>query len=155
MGVDQRQSEIEFVRYYLDQTWQEMRHMETLRVAFSSSVATISLAASGLLVSRDVVDVRMLALFAIVLAAIGALGFLGTQRLTVLHDWDQARMDAWHEELARLIGDRSVLDTRDRVDEAFWDHRPTRLRHRHIWLLLGSLPIGLGGVLLGWAVAIG
>jgi hypothetical protein len=148
---DDAAREIAFLQYYLDQTWDEMRHIETQRASFVGSISSLTLVALGFVGQQGFK--RKTLPVSIGVVVLGLFGVLAVAKFTSMHARDQARVDAWHRQWETLIHS-TVLATRDSVDDATTrSSHASRIRHRHLWYSM-CLACSLAGAAVAIATVI-
>lgn len=85
--------EIEFLKYYLDQTGEEMRHIETLRARVAIATFTVSFVTAGF-ISQQKFPPENKALSAAIMFC-GFFGLIAIYKLYSIHQKDQNRQDKW------------------------------------------------------------
>lgn len=139
--------EYDFLKFYLEQTWLEMRHIETLRERVTILVVTLASAIMGFIVQQKFSsDTLPLAMFICVLGVFG--GFMVT-KLYQLHQKDQCRLDVWYVYYESFCQPNSqILFLRNEADKdsnkKFWIHS---WKHNYFWLAI-HIFIVIGGLLM-------
>jgi len=85
--------ENEFLLFYIQQEWDEMRHIEQLRATISSLIIPLVTLTAGFVVQQDFKSgTEILAFFIIVLGLFGA---IMTRKLYEIHQAGQERLDSF------------------------------------------------------------
>ena len=139
--------EYDFLKFYMAQTWEEMRHIEQLRVNVSSLIMGLATLISGFIVQQNFkAGTGILAVFLVVLGLFGA---IMTRKLYQLHQSDQKRLDYWHRYIQECIPGSKVIEYRDKADNEHKYQFPflANMRHNHFWFVLHLL-ISIGGLVM-------
>ncbi len=107
--------ERDFLQFYLEQTWEEMRHLENLRERVSGILVTLSLAISGFIIQQKFAsELKPLIWFIIIL---GLFGLLMTRKIYQIHQRGQKRLDNWYKLIESTFGDESqIFNARNLAD---------------------------------------
>jgi uncharacterized membrane protein YjfL (UPF0719 family) len=123
-----------FLKFYMEQTWEEMRHIETLRERVTILVITIASAIVGFIIQQKfAIETKPFLWFVIVL---GVFGLLMTLKLFQIHQMSQKRLDKWYLYYESFCGDDpQVLKLRKLADkenkkEFFY---VAKIRHNYFW----------------------
>lgn len=142
-------NEKDFLKFYMEQTWEEMRHIETLRERVTILVITVASAIVGFVMQqRFALETKPFILFVILL---GLFGLLMTLKLFQIHQMDQKRLDKWYEYYEGFCGSNpQILKIRDDADK---ENRKefyyiSKIRHNYFWSAIHILIIFSGAFLL-------
>lgn len=142
-------NEKDFLKFYMEQTWEEMRHIENLREKVTILVVTIASAVAGFVMQQKfAIETKPFAWFVIIL---GVFGLTMTLKLFQIHQMDQKRLDKWYLYLESFCGKNSqILKLRDLADKENIEHFYfiSKLRHNYFWSAMHSFIIIAGIVLL-------
>ena len=108
-------NEKDFLNFYMEQTWEEMRHIESLRERVTVIVITLATAIVGFVVQQKfALQTKPLMYFVIVL---GIFGLVMTRKLYQMHQMDQKRLDSWYKYYETFCGaSPQILNLRDLAD---------------------------------------
>jgi hypothetical protein len=144
-------NEKDFLKFYMEQTWEEMRHIENLREKTTIMIVTISVAIVGFVVQQKFAsETKLLVYFEI---ALGLFGLLMSIKQFQLHQMDQNRLDKWYSYYESFCGeDAQILKLRDKADienkKRFkyikW------IRHNYFWSTIYVFIIVSGFILLNY-----
>jgi hypothetical protein len=140
--------EEKFLHFYLDQTAQEMRHLENLREKVTILVITLVSAIAGFIIQQKFSDqARPLVWFIIVL---GVFGFAMTMKLYQLHQMAQKRLDKWYQYYESFCGIapqiltlRDMADKENRADFKLY----AQIKHSYFWATIHVFIIVAGAYL--------
>jgi hypothetical protein len=109
------ENEKEFLKFYIEQSWEEMRHIENLRERITILVITVASAISGFIIQQKfTIETKPFVLFIIML---GVFGLLMTLKLFQIHQMAQNRLDKWYLYLESQCGnDPQILKLRRQAD---------------------------------------
>lgn len=142
-------NEEEFLKFYMEQTWEEMRHLENLRERVSAIIITLATAITGFIIQQKFTnETRPLMWFIIIL---GVFGLLMTLKLFQIHQRSQKRLDKWYLYLESQCGENTqILKLRDKADtENKKDFKLiSRIRHNYFWSTIFIFIIAAGVYLL-------
>lgn len=142
-------NEKDFLKFYMEQTWGEMRHIENLREKVTILVVTVASAIAGFVMQQKfAIETKPFAWFVIIL---GVFGLLMTLKLFQLHQMDQKRLDKWYLYLESFCGaNPQILKLRDLADKENKQHFNfiSKLKHNYFWSAIHSFIIIAGIVLL-------
>lgn len=127
-------TEKEFIKFYMEQTWIEMRHLETLRERVTFLVVTLSIAIIGFSINQGLKEESWI--FSALIIALGLFGLLMTLKIYSLHNLDQKRLDHWYDYLKKFCGnDPQVIKIRDAADEKSKSEQSffEKLSHHFYW----------------------
>ncbi len=142
------ENEKEFLLFYMDQCWQEMRHLENLRERITLMLVTIAMATIGFAIQQKFAAETFPLPFLVI--AIGFFGCLATLKLFQVHQMAQRRLDNWYKYLRDSCGeDAKILDLRDEADAKNREEFRVlgQIPHNYIWTAIHALLI-LSGVYL-------
>jgi|GEM_PF-3753391 len=144
--------EEKFMFFYMEQTWNEMRHLEDLRERVSVLILTIASIISGFIVQQGFSnETKIMMWFVIVL---GVVGVLMVWKLFQIHQMGQKRLDKWNEYLENNCGSSpKILTLRREADltnkKNFWII--AKIPHNVFWLIIHFFIIGIGILMLTMA----
>lgn len=127
-------NEKEFLMFYMEQTWEEMRHIENLRERVTILVVTVASAIVGFIIQQKfAIETKPFVWFVIIL---GVFGLLMTLKLFQIHQMEQKRLDKWYVYLESFCGnDPQILKLRNQADKEnkkqFFYIK--KLRHNYFW----------------------
>ncbi len=127
-------NEKDFLRFYMEQSWEEMRHLEDLREKVTILVVTLATAIAGFIMQQKfAIETKPFVWFVIIL---GAFGFLMTRKLFQLHQLAQKRLDKWYIYYESFCGSNpQILTLRNQADKeskaAYY--YISQLKHNHFW----------------------
>lgn len=138
--------EYDFIKFYMEQTCEEMRHLENLRERVSILIITISSAIIGFIVQQKFASETKL--FNVIIILLGLFGFAMTLKIFQIHQKGQKRLDKWYKYLTLNCGTNpQVLILRDLADNEnkIEFSKISKIRHNYFWstLNLGIVVIGL------------
>lgn len=109
-------NEKEFLKFYMEQSWEEMRHIENLRERVTILVITVASAIIGFIIQQKfAIETKTLVWFVIML---GVFGLLMTLKLFQIHQMAQKRLDKWYIYLESFCGvDPQILKLRKQADK--------------------------------------
>ncbi|WP_148289419.1 hypothetical protein [Fibrella aestuarina] len=121
----------------MEQTWEEMRHVENLREKVTVIVVTVSTAIIGFIMQQKfAIETKPLMGFVIVLGIFGSLMVL---KLYHIHQRDQRRLDKWYQYYEKACGDNpQILLLRDEADDETgkFFFPISKLKHHYFWSLI-------------------
>lgn len=127
-------NEKDFLKFYMEQTWEEMRHIENLRERVTILVVTVASAIVGFIIQQKfAIETKPFLWFVILL---GVFGLLMTLKLFQIHQMDQKRLDKWYIYYESFCGtDPQILKLRTLADKEnkkdfFYI---AKLRHNYFW----------------------
>lgn len=141
-------NEKDFLNFYMEQTWEEMRHIENLRERVTILVVTVASAIVGFVMQQKfAIETKPFVWFVILL---GVFGLLMTLKLFQLHKMSQKRLDKWYKYYEGFCGDNpQILELRKQADkenkEEFSFIAP--MRHNYFWSAIHIFIITAGIVL--------
>lgn len=143
------ENERDFLKFYMEQTWQEMRHLENLRERVTILVISIITAILGFIIQQKfVIETKPLVWFIIVL---GFFGLLMTLKIFQIQQMGQKRLDKWYKYLEKFCGeDSQILKIRSLADKEnkkefyyiFW------IKHNYFWTAIHLFLVCIGFYLL-------
>jgi uncharacterized membrane protein YfcA len=142
-------NEKDFLNFYMGQTWEEMRHIETLRERVTILVVTVASAIAGFVMQQKFADETKPFVWFIIL--LGVFGLLMTVKLFQIHQMDQKRLDKWYKYYESFCGDTpKILELRDQADKENKQDFSlvSKLRHNYFWSAIHIFIIGAGIILL-------
>jgi len=126
-------NEKEFLKFYMEQTWEEMRHIEGMRERVAIFLVTIASAITGFIIQQKFsADNKPFAVFVIF---IGVFGFLFAWKYYQIHEQDQNRLNEWYKYYEAKCGTNpQILVLTDKADAAskanFYVIK--RIKHRYL-----------------------
>ena len=127
-------NEQEFLKFYMEQTWEEMRHLENLRERVSAIIITLATAIAGFVIQQKYSsETRPLMWFIIML---GIFGLLMTLKIFQIHQKSQKRLDKWYSYMEANSGDSpQILILRNLADvENKKEFRiVSKIPHNYFW----------------------
>jgi hypothetical protein len=140
--------EYDFMKFYMEQSWEEMRHLEQLRATVSSLVITLATLIVGFIVQQGFAQsTAIMSMFVMVLGIFGA---VMVRKLYQVHQFDQERLNRWYEYFQEMNPDAQVLKRRDMADpvnrKKFW--ALSRIPHNYFWFGLHACISVVGLILL-------
>jgi hypothetical protein len=140
--------EFEFIKFYMEQTWEENRHLENLRERVTILVITLASAIIGFVVQQKFASETRI--FNVIVILLGLFGFIMTLKIFQIHQKGQKRLDKWYTYLNTYCGENSqILLLRDLADTENNNEfsKISKIRHNYFWSAL-SLSIAIVGVAL-------
>lgn len=139
------ENEKDFLKFYMEQTWEEMRHIENLRERVTILVVTVASAIVGFIIQQKfAIETKPFVWFVIIL---GVFGLLMTLKLFQIHQMDQKRLDKWYVYYASFCGDdpqilklRSLADKENKKDFFY----VAKLRHNYFWSAIHIFIVAAG-----------
>jgi len=144
--MDER--EFEFLKFYIEQTWEENRHLESLRERVTILVITLASAIIGFIVQQKFASETKI--FNLIIIILGLFGFAMTLKIFQIHQKGQRRLDKWYGYLNSYCGTNpQILILRDQADNEnkFEFPRINPIRHHYFWSAL-NISIALIGLSL-------
>lgn len=142
-------TEEKFLLFYMEQTWNEMRHLENLRERVSVLILTIASIISGFVVQQKFSnDTKIMVWFIIVL---GIVGIIMGLKIFQIHQMGQKRLDKWNKYLeSKCGGSPQILELRKEADkENKKDFKlVSKIPHNFFWTTINIFIIGIGVVML-------
>jgi hypothetical protein len=142
------ENEKDFLKFYMEQTWIEMRHIETLRERVTILVITVASAIVGFIIQQKFAfETKPLVWFVVIL---GVFGLFMTLKMFQIHQMAQKRLDKWYLYYESFCGvDPQILKLRTLADKEnkkdfFY---VARLPHNFFWSLIHVFVVAAGIVL--------
>ena len=146
MDIDKKEEE--FLLFYMEQTWEEMRHLENLRERVTILVITLATGIAGFVVQQKFsTDSKPLIWFIIFL---GFFGLFMSLKIFQIHQRGQKRLNKWYSYLEQYCGTNpQILLLRDIADnENKKDFKlVSKIPHNYFWTILFIFIIA-GGISL-------
>ena len=144
---DAKAEEKEFLKFYMEQTWEEMRHTEGMRERVAIALVTLASAITGFIVQQKY-SAETLPLAVLVVSS-GLFGLLFTKKLYQIHQLDQKRLDKWYIYYENEYAtDSKVLALRDAADKETKASFPiSKFKHSTFWNMLSIIIMIIGGYL--------
>lgn len=143
------ENEKEFLFFYMQQTWEEMRHLENLRERVSVLILTITSVLAGFVVQQEFTsDTKLIIWFIIILGVIGI--FMGL-KIFQIHQMGQNRLYKWNEYLESKCGDSpKILELRKEADrKTKKDFKlVSKIPHNFFWTAIFGFIIIIGIIML-------
>jgi hypothetical protein len=113
MAIDKEEKE--FLHFYMEQTWEEMRHLENLRERVTILIITLATAIAGFVIQQKFsTDSKPLIWFIIFL---GFFGLFMSLKIFQIHQGGQKRLNKWYKYLEDYCGTNpQILSLRDIAD---------------------------------------
>ena len=129
----------------MEQTWEEMRHIENLRERVTILVITIASAIVGFIIQQKfAIETKPFLWFVIVL---GVFGLLMTLKLFQIHQMSQRRLDKWYLYYESFCGDdpqilklRKLADKENKKDFFY----VAKIRHNYFWSAMHIFIVAAG-----------
>jgi hypothetical protein len=140
-----KKNEFEFLIFYMEQTWTEMRHLEDLRERVTILVITLATGISGFIVQQGFSNESKYLIWLIVF--LGLFGLFMTLKIFQIHQQGQKRLNKWYKYLEENCGDNpQILVLRDKADiENKKDFKiVSRIPHNYFWSTLFIIIIAGG-----------
>lgn len=141
--------EEKFMFFYMEQTWNEMRHSEVLRERVSVLILTIASVISGFIIQQGFTNGTKLMMWFLII--LGVVGVLMVWKLFQIHQMGQKRLDKWYEYLESNCGDtpkilllRKEADLINRKNFRIIANIP----HNFFWLTIHFFIIVIGILML-------
>ena len=142
------ENERAFLMFYMEQTWEEMRHIETLRERLTIIVVTIATATVGFVMQQKYAPETYPLAYLVI--ALGIFGYLGSLKLFQIHQMGQRRLEKWYRHLLGEEGEAAkILEIRDEADKENNKQFPiiSTVRHNYLWATIHILII-IAGIFL-------
>jgi hypothetical protein len=146
--LDMNEKEFEFLKFYMEQTWEENRHLENLRERVTILVITLASAIIGFIVQQKFAAETKIFNFIVIL--LGVFGFIMTLKIFQIHQKGQRRLDKWYEYLNSYCGTNpQILTLRNQADNENKSEFSvvSKIRHNYFWTIL-NISVALIGVSL-------
>lgn len=142
------ENEKDFLTFYMEQTWTEMRHMENLRERITILVVTVASAIVGFVIQQKyALETKPFVWF---IVALGVFGLLMTLKVFQIHQMAQKRLDKWYLYYESFCGDnpqilklRNLADKENRKDFFYI----AKLPHNYFWSAI-HIFIVVAGIIL-------
>jgi uncharacterized membrane protein YjfL (UPF0719 family) len=143
------ENEKDFLKFYMEQTWEEMRHIENMRERVTILVVTVASAIVGFIIQQKfAIETKPFVWFIIIL---GVFGLLMTLKLFQIHQMSQKRLNKWYNYLESFCGnDPQILKLRRQADvenkkDFFYI---VKIPHNYFWSAIHLFIVGAGFFLL-------
>jgi len=131
------ENEKDFLKLYIEQTWEEMRHLENLRERVTILVITVATAIVGFVIQQKfTIETKPLVWFVIMF---GVFGLFMTLKLFQIHQMSQKRLDKWYSYFESYCGDdpqilkiRRIADKENKKDFFY----VAKIPHNYFWSLI-------------------
>lgn len=131
------ENEKDFLKLYIEQTWEEMRHLENLRERVTILVITVASAIVGFVIQQKfTIETKPLVWFVIML---GVFGLFMTLKLFQIHQMSQKRLDKWYAYFESFCGNdpqilklRRIADKENKKDFFY----VAKIPHNYFWSLI-------------------
>lgn len=139
------ENEKDFLKFYMEQTWEEMRHIENMRERVTILVVTVASAIVGFIIQQKfAIETKPFVWFVIIL---GVFGLLMTLKLFQIHQMSQKRLDKWYVYLESFCGnDPQILKLRREADKE--NKRDffyiVKIPHNYFWSAIHLFIVGAG-----------
>lgn len=142
------QNEKDFLMFYMEQTWEEMRHIENLRERVTILVVTVASAIVAFVIQQKFAPESKSFIWFVIM--LGLFGLLMTLKLFQIHQMSQSRLDKWYKYMEENCGNQAqILNLRREADkenkEKFF--YIVKLPHNYFWSAI-HIFIVLAGVFL-------
>jgi len=141
--------EEKFIFFYMEQTWNEMRHLENLRERVSVLIFTIASIILGFVVQQKLVPETRFMVWLVI--ALGVVGMVMGLKIFEIHQMGQNRLNKWTKYLEENCGDspkilvlRREADKKNRKAFKYISWIP----HNYFWTSLHFFIVVLGIVML-------
>jgi hypothetical protein len=139
------ENEKDFLKFYMEQTWEEMRHIENMRERVTILVVTVASAIVGFIIQQKfAIETKPFVWFVIIL---GVFGLLMTLKLFQIHQMSQRRLNKWYTYLENFCGnDPQILKLRTQADvenkrDFFYI---VKIPHNYFWSAIHLFIVGAG-----------
>jgi heme/copper-type cytochrome/quinol oxidase subunit 4 len=143
------ENEKDFLFFYMQQTWEEMRHLENLRERVSVLILTITSIIAGFVVQQKFSsDTKLMVWFIIILGVVGI--FMGL-KIFQIHQMGQNRLYKWNEYLESKCGNSpKILELRKEADlKTKKDFKlVSKIPHNFFWTTIFGFIIIIGIIML-------
>lgn len=144
------ENEKDFLKLYIEQTWEEMRHLENLRERVTILVITVASAIIGFVIQQKfTIETKPLVWFVIML---GVFGLFMTLKLFQIHQMSQKRLDKWYAYFESFCGNdpqilklRIIADKENKKDFFY----VAKIPHNYFWSLIHIFIVLAGFFLFG------
>lgn len=139
------ENEKDFLKLYIEQTWEEMRHLENLRERVTILVITVASAIVGFVIQQKFTsETKPLVWFVIML---GIFGLFMTLKVFQIHQMSQKRLDKWYAYFESFCGNdpqilklRKLADKENRKDFFY----VAKIPHNYFWSLIHIFIVSAG-----------
>lgn len=141
--------EEQFLFFYMQQSWEEMRHLENLRERVSVLILTIASIIAGFVVQQEFEYSTKI--MAWIIIALGIVGIAMSLKIFQIHQMGQKRLNKWYEYLEKQCGENpQILALKREADkENKSDFKIlSKIPHNVFWTILNVSIIVLGIVML-------
>jgi heme/copper-type cytochrome/quinol oxidase subunit 4 len=149
MGNTMNQNEKDFLLFYMEQTWEEMRHLENLRERVSVLILTIASIIAGFVVQQKFApETELMIWFIIVLGVVGV--FMGL-KIFQIHQMGQKRLNKWNDYLVTQCGESpKILELKREADlENKKEFKlVSKIPHNFFWTTIYGFIIIIGIIML-------
>jgi hypothetical protein len=135
MDIDKKEQD--FLFFYMEQTWEEMRHLENLRERVTILVVTVASAIVGFVIQQKFTNETKPLVWLIIV--LGIFGLLMTLKLFQIHQMSQKRLDKWYLYFESFCGDdpqilklRQLADKENRKDFSY----VAKIPHNYFWSVI-------------------
>ncbi|MFT0715584.1 hypothetical protein [Flagellimonas lutimaris] len=143
------ENEKDFLFFYMQQTWEEMRHLENLRERVSVLILTITSIIAGFVVQQKFAsDTKLMIWFIIILGVVGI--FMGL-KIFQIHQMGQNRLNKWNKYLESKCGSSpKILELRKEADlKTKKDFKlVSKIPHNFFWTSIFGFIIIIGFIML-------
>ncbi len=140
--------EFEFLKFYMEQTWEENRHLENLRERVTILVITLASAIIAFIVQQKFAYETKI--FNVITILLGLFGYVMTLKIFQLHRKGQKRLNKWYGYLNTYCGENAqILILREQADSEKTTGFSiiSKIRHNYFWSAL-NLSIAIIGIAL-------
>ena len=141
--------EEEFLFFYMEQTSEEMRHLENLREKVTILVITLASAIAGFIVQQKFADGTIYLILLII--ALGLFGFFMILKIFQLHQMGQRRLNRWYEYISNNCGENpQILKLKQEADNEnkLKFQSISKIPHNYFWATIHLFVIFAGFCLL-------
>lgn len=142
-------NEEDFLKFYMEQTWEEMRHLENLRERVSVIIITLASAIAGFVIQQKFASETKPLIWFIVL--LGFFGLFMALKIFQIHQKGQERLNKWYSYIESNCGDNpQILILRDQADKANKKNFKfiSKIPHNYFWTTMHMFIIIAGITLL-------
>ena len=137
--------EYQFLLFYMEQTWNEMRHLENLRERVTVLIITIVSISIGFVVQQKFSPDTKVLIWLIIL--LGLLGICISLKLFQLHQMGQKRLDKWYSYMEKNCGESpEILKLRKDADQENKNDFKilSKIPHNYFWTTINIFIICMG-----------
>lgn len=141
--------EREYLYFYMEQTWNEMRHIEVLRERVTVLIITIASISIGFIVQQKFAQETKVMIWLVIM--LGILGILVGLKLFQIHQMGQRRLDKWNSYLIEHCGDApKVITLRREADQENKSEFKllSKIPHNYFWTTINLFIICIGILML-------